>query len=393
MGADRLTQRARERFVGINGEHPMTPADDAYVREHFVPAGADSLRLMADDLVPQASYLLSDGTPMVPPDHLRAVDWAGSVERVHDWFVAFWPDDAAAADAEWRTWLDGRQVDVRRTDPVTIRRRNLMVDQARAAVEVLRTHPRDHVARGSLGEALDGGEVVSGLDQLLLPMTGYDRLRLGGPTLRDTWVDAVRQEFFSPSPPDLPIRTERLLLRRARAEDWQVMHRAWADPDYVRYLLTGVQSAAETEQMLRRRAEPDEGPHRRLSLVIEHEGEPVGDVMVMLQGTGLQQAEIGWMVHPGHEGRGLATEASRAAMALAFEHYGVWRVVAYLDALNERSAAMAERLGMRREAHRIGDYWSKGRWTDTLEYALLAPEWQARRDRSPRDSPPPSVPD
>ena len=32
---------------------------------------------------------------------------------------------------------------------------------------------------------------------------------------------------------------------------------------------------------------------------------------------------------------------------------------------------------MRREAHRLGDFWSKGRWTDSYEYALLREEWRA----------------
>jgi RimJ/RimL family protein N-acetyltransferase len=34
---------------------------------------------------------------------------------------------------------------------------------------------------------------------------------------------------------------------------------------------------------------------------------------------------------------------------------------------------------MRREAHRLRDFWSKGRWTDSYEYALLAEEWRAGR--------------
>jgi RimJ/RimL family protein N-acetyltransferase len=75
----------------------------------------------------------------------------------------------------------------------------------------------------------------------------------------------------------------------------------------------------------------------------------------------------------------LATEAARVLLDLAFEHYGVRRVVATLDADNQRSAAMAERLGMRREAYRLADFWSKGRWTDSYEYAILRREWQAQR--------------
>ena len=41
--------------------------------------------------------------------------------------------------------------------------------------------------------------------------------------------------------------------------------------------------------------------------------------------------------------------------------------------------ALCERLGMRLESQKRGDFWSKGVWTDSLEYALLADEWHAGR--------------
>jgi RimJ/RimL family protein N-acetyltransferase len=113
--------------------------------------------------------------------------------------------------------------------------------------------------------------------------------------------------------------------------------------------------------------------------VIEHEGTAVGDVVLFFEGAGLCNAEIGWMLHPSAAGKGLATEAARAGLALAFEHYGVRRVVANLDAANERSAALAQRLGMRREVHRLADFWAKGRWTDSYEYAILREEWEAQQ--------------
>jgi RimJ/RimL family protein N-acetyltransferase len=53
--------------------------------------------------------------------------------------------------------------------------------------------------------------------------------------------------------------------------------------------------------------------------------------------------------------------------------------VATLDARNARSAAVCERLGMRLECDKRADFWSKGEWTPTLEYALLADEWAGRR--------------
>jgi RimJ/RimL family protein N-acetyltransferase len=313
-------------------------------------------------------------------DITDSLEVAGGVQRLRGWFLSFWPDDPATARCEWDHFLSGRYACLRALNPVSIRRRALLLEQARVAVDALRADPLDELAQGSLAEAVDGGLSLPGLDELLLPMTAYDRRRFGGPTVRDVWVDMVRAEFHRPRPPALPIHTERLTLRRIVPEDAEVMARAWADPDFVRYLLYPEQNAAEVAFKTYQSAKPPpDGLARGLSLVIEHEGTPVGSVVVFVPGSDVSCAELGWTLYPWATGQGLATEAARVLLDLAFEHYGVRRVVATLDADNQRSAAMAERLGMRREAHRLADFWSKGRWTDSYEYAILRREWQAQR--------------
>lgn len=377
MGDDTLTDAVRARYVAVNGDHPMTEADDAYVREHFVEATPEAMALMLDDRLPLPSYILSDGTPMVPADHGRLAEVAGGVDALHDWFVAFWPDDSATGEAEWGHYLSGQYVCLKEVSPVRIRQKTERVAEASAAVEILRRDPHDEIGRGMIGEAVDGVLAVPGLDSLLLPMTAYDRLRFGGPSVRETWVDGPRQEFLTPVAPVWPLRTERLVLRPFKAGDEVALAEAWADESYVSLLLTGTQNAAEVAEMVRRRSDPGDGTF--VGLVAEHDGEVVGDSILILQGTGLSEGEIGWTVMPRHAGRGYATEAARAVLRMAFEHYGLRRVVANLDARNDRSAALCERLGMRRETHRLGDFWSKGRWTDSFEYALLREEWRAQQ--------------
>ena len=388
MGADDLSRRldpdllaeVRRRYVAVNGEHAMTAADDAYVREHFTEVGGDAvLREMLADRLPLPSYLLSDGTPMVPGDHGRPAELAGGVERLHDWFVAFWGEDRATGEDEWGHYLSGRYVCLKEVSPVTIRQKSERVAEARSAVEVLRREPHDPIARGMLGEAIDGVIAVPGLDGLLLPMTAHDRLRFGGPTVRETWVDAPRREFLTPVPPELPILTERLVLRPLEPGDEAAFFDAWASPEWTSLLLSLPMNPAEVTAWVRRNIERPDPRFLRLAIVAD--GTVVGDVILILGGTGLTEGEIGWTIVPGQGGHGYATEAARAVLEIAFEHYGLRRVVANLDALNERSAALCERLGMRRESHRLGDFWSKGRWTDSLDYALLADEWRAARNR------------
>ncbi len=214
-------------------------------------------------------------------------------------------------------------------------------------------------------------------------MTGYDRLRFGEPLSRERWIDEPRAAYLTPVDPPLPVRTERLVLRAPEPGDAEALHSYYSEEQVSLYLLTPPLDLHQAEGELRRRIPrpEDEGRGPNLALVVEYDGHMVGDLILMLQPPSYSQAEVGWVLDPRMAGRGIATEASRALVDLAFDHYGVHRVFALLDARNERSAALCERLGMRREGHRRRDYWSKGEWTDSYEYAVLAEEWAAAREQ------------
>src|SRR5215210_2180159 len=58
--------------------------------------------------------------------------------------------------------------------------------------------------------------------------------------------------------------------------------------------------------------------------------------------------EVGWRLHRDVWGRGYATEAGSAALRHGFGQLELAEIVAIIDPANERSAAVAERLGMKR---------------------------------------------
>ena len=58
------------------------------------------------------------------------------------------------------------------------------------------------------------------------------------------------------------------------------------------------------------------------------------------------------------------TEAELEVMQLLWDHSP--------QSAPELAAKLAERIGMKREAHLRQDWWSKGEWTDTLVFAMLA---------------------
>ncbi|HET7682110.1 MAG TPA: GNAT family N-acetyltransferase [Marmoricola sp.] len=241
-------------------------------------------------------------------------------------------------------------------EAVQAARRQRMLDQARAGIAVLEQRRTDPVGRGLLGQAVE---------EL-------------GDDLPD-WVLAARERLLAPVPPRLPLRTERLVLRRPRMEDLDALHSWYGREEVARYLLTHPLSRDQMEVELRKRSGPPETRPDILPLVVEYDGRVVGDLVLMIKPPAYSQAEIGWTLHPDHAGRGIATEAARALLDLAFGHYGLHRVHADLDARNDRSRAMCERLGMRLETHALQDFWSKGEWTDTCRYALLREEHAGSR--------------
>ena len=100
-----------------------------------------------------------------------------------------------------------------------------------------------------------------------------------------------------------------------------------------------------------------------------------GDVLLAFHSELHRGGELGWVLDPAYSGHGYATEAAHAVMHLAFDGLGLHRLTARVDARNPASSRLAERLGMRCEAHQISNEWFKGEWTDELDYALLESEW------------------
>ncbi|MDO5081790.1 MAG: GNAT family N-acetyltransferase [Arachnia propionica] len=173
-----------------------------------------------------------------------------------------------------------------------------------------------------------------------------------------------------------PLVTERLHLRPHNVDDVEWLYELYSRPDVARYLLDEPWTAEVTREKLAERLAKTsiDGETGALALVIEHGGVAIGDVALWLTDHEHRQGEIGWVLDPAHGGQGFASEAVRAVLALGFDHYKLHRVTAQMDARNSASAALAQRVGFRLEAHHIQNWFSKGEWTDTLIYARLASE-------------------
>lgn len=103
-------------------------------------------------------------------------------------------------------------------------------------------------------------------------------------------------------------------------------------------------------------------------------GKVIGQSNISLRSTDDQLADIGWVTHQDYQRQGLAFEATDALMRYAFDNFPIHRIVADIDTRNPESAAMAEKLGMRREGEFKNSEFFKGAWCSMWLYAILRDE-------------------
>jgi RimJ/RimL family protein N-acetyltransferase len=152
----------------------------------------------------------------------------------------------------------------------------------------------------------------------------------------------------------LPLRTERLVLRTLSPADLEAVRGYRNAPGQRRWTYNRDQTEAELMAWTAGGAPVFLRDGDAAQLGIEQGGVLVGDLMLRITSLASRQAELGWMIAAEQQGKGIATEAARAALELAFA-MGAHRVIAHLDEQNVGSRKVAERLGMQLEARLVDD--------------------------------------
>ncbi|WP_394939900.1 GNAT family N-acetyltransferase [Psychromicrobium sp. YIM B11713] len=181
-----------------------------------------------------------------------------------------------------------------------------------------------------------------------------------------------------------PLHTERLLLRRFKPSDLEAYYAYQSLPETARYLLSDERSLAECMERVGKFCKQTfdrEGDWA--SFAVERADQPglLGEIALKWETGGDAEhgyiGEVGWSLAPQAQGMGYATEAARAVVDLAFGQLGFRRIQARLDAANDGSRKICERLGMTFEGVARENWYLKGEWSSEAMYALLRSEWQS----------------
>jgi RimJ/RimL family protein N-acetyltransferase len=176
--------------------------------------------------------------------------------------------------------------------------------------------------------------------------------------------------------------SERLVLRRARADDLEALMLGWADPEMGRWTPERpdprgflVQLIADMQVKAPGDTEPG-GPWYQYIVERREDGALVGDLGAGFGVSGERQVEIGYRILPAFQRRGYAKEAVSALIGHLIEAHDIHRFIALVAAPHEASKAVLRRLGFRHEGHFRESFWCRGTWVDDDCYALLASEWR-----------------
>ncbi len=178
------------------------------------------------------------------------------------------------------------------------------------------------------------------------------------------------------------LRLDRLRLREWREDDWVQAHVYASDPEVVRYLDWGPNTEDETRAFIRdtmhaRQASPR--LHYDLAVALAESDEVIGGCRIWIESAEHREASIGYSLARTQWGHGYATELARGLLRVGFESLGLHRIWAIVEPENVVSARVLEKLGMQREGRLRDHRYAKGRWRDSVLYAILAPEWTSGR--------------
>ena len=145
----------------------------------------------------------------------------------------------------------------------------------------------------------------------------------------------------------MEIISERLVLRPLGPEYLESTHVYVSDPENTRLMMfLPNESLEETADYLRCCAEEWAKPEPAIyEFAVLLNGAHIGHVTLELNGT-RDTAELAWILHPAHHGRGYAVEAARAMMTYARESLGITRFIAHCDSENAASQAVMRKLGL-----------------------------------------------
>lgn len=178
---------------------------------------------------------------------------------------------------------------------------------------------------------------------------------------------------FTPFP---TMETDRLLLRQMTLADAPALHRLRSSKTVMQYInrpLTQTLNEAEGwVNIIMDAVARNEGITWTICLKQVPE-EHIGNIGIWRIDKANHRGEIGYMLEPSLQGKGIMYEALQPVLAYGFQQLGLHSIEAQIDPRNQASAALLLKAGFVQEAYFKENCFHQGVFTDTAVYSLLTP--------------------
>jgi len=154
------------------------------------------------------------------------------------------------------------------------------------------------------------------------------------------------------------LETDRLVLRRLTHEDLDALYALYRDPDVRKYFPEGTLNYEETLEELDWFIDVYYAKYGYglWATIHKETGEFIGRCgLIPWTLEGRSEIEVAYMLAKEYWGQGLGTEAAQAILDYGFEQLGFDRLICLIDADNQASIGVAEKIGMHFEKEIVDD--------------------------------------
>jgi len=176
----------------------------------------------------------------------------------------------------------------------------------------------------------------------------------------------------------IPIITPRLSIREYTKADFVGVHAYSEDSETVRFMTWGPNTPEDTRAFIQLAISQQViEPRVNYHFIVTMKGieQVIGGCGIHIRRPAHRGAEIGYCFNKQYWRQGYATETMGALLKFGFETLQMHRIIATCDSGNIGSERVMQKSGLRKEAYFVQELWQKGRWRDSLLYAILESEW------------------
>ena len=175
---------------------------------------------------------------------------------------------------------------------------------------------------------------------------------------------------FNPFP---ELSTERLVLREISSADTKEIFQLRSDKNVMQFLDRPLaQSIDDAMALIKKIADGhDKNENITWGITLQKLPKLIGTIGFWRIDKENYRAEIGYLLHPGEQGKGLMQEAISAVLTYGFKTMGLHSVEANVNPANNASIKLLEKNNFTKEAHFKENYFYNGRFLDSAIYSLL----------------------